>query len=168
MIFILMISAISAETKEESLHNLNIKKIIVNPNKINNSDYEYGKMLYPQYDYEGLPNNFMIKKTPDISFVPKDIKLIEVIKEPWIPDNMLEFTVNIFFNPSGQRKINPYSNQNINKKVALEIDSKILVIGTILEKIENEMQVIINKKTAQTIAAELRKVSNNVIIKGKN
>ena len=88
MIFIFMISVISAETKEEVLHNLNIKKVIANPNMINNSDYEYGKMLYPQYDYEGLPNNFMIKKTPDISFEPKDIKLIEVIKEPWIPDNM--------------------------------------------------------------------------------
>jgi hypothetical protein len=165
MIFILMISAISAETKEEGLHNLNIKQIIVNPNKINNSDYEYGKMLYPQYDYEGLPANFMIKKTPDISIEPKDIKLIEVIKEPWIPENMLEFIVNIIFNPSGQKKIYPYSNQNINNKVALEIDSKVFVIGTILEKLENEMKVIIKKKTAQTIADELRKVSNNVIIK---
>lgn len=162
-----MISVISGETKEDDLRNLNIKQVITNTKMIDNSDYEYGKMLYPQYSYEGLSEYFMIKKTPDISFEPKDIKLIKIIREPWIPDNKLEFTVNINFYSSGQKKINPYSRQNINKKVALEIDGKIFVIATILENIESEMKISVSNKTAQTIAAELRKVSNNITIKEK-
>jgi preprotein translocase subunit SecD len=167
IVFIFIISVRSAETKEDILHNLNIKQVITNSKMIDNSDYESGKMLYPQYSYEGLPEYFMIKKTPNVSFEPNDIKLVEIIKEPWISDDMLQFTVNIFFNSSGRDKIYAYSKQNINKKVAIEIDSKILVIATILEKIENEMTVIINKKTAPTISAELRKVSNKIIIKEK-
>jgi hypothetical protein len=167
MIYIFMFCVTSTESKENVLHNLNINKVITNSSMINNSDYAYGKKLYPQYSYEGLPEYFMIKKTPDISFEPKDIKLVEIIKEPWIPDGKLQFTVNIFFNSSGRDKIISYSKQNINNKVAIEIDSKILVIATILEKVENEIAFIINNKTAQTIADEFKKVSKNVQIKKK-
>ena len=166
MAFILLYSNLdTAYSKDkDALHCLNIKKVITDNNVRDNSEYEYGKLIYPQYERYGLPENFMIKKTPDVVFRPDEIKSIKIKNQPFI---RLSYVVTINLEPSGQKKIDAYAKKNINSLVALEIDNNIIVMPKItgeIDTMQTTLQFTIGNKTIQEIEMELRKISKDIVI----
>lgn len=148
---------------EEATHYLNLKQVIDTDNNIN-SDYEYGKELYPQYSYQGLSDSFLIKKSPDISISPNEIELIKIRRMPFVPASISAYIVSIHFNPSAVKKIKAYTKRNVDKRIALEIDDKIFVIAKILDVLQDEAKITLRQRSLEEIERELRKISNNVVI----
>jgi preprotein translocase subunit SecD len=164
IVFILGFS--SGPKKPENSYNLNIKQIITSSNIETQSNYENGKALFPQYQYHGLPEDFLIKKSPDLSFSYGDIKSIEIDRMPFYFPDKLAYNVSISFHPLAGERLFAYTKQNVNEKVALEIDNKIFVIATILEPLRTKMVITVGNKTVKQIRSELSKICNNIIIGG--
>jgi len=150
------------EATEQHFHYLNIKQVIETDDNIN-SNYEYGRNLYPQYSYHGLPDNFLIKKDPDISISPKDIELVEIKRMPFSPPNMQVYTIAIHFHPIAANKIKAYTEQNLSNRIALEIDGKIFVIVKVLDITKDEVNITLGKISLDEIEKEVRKICDNVV-----
>jgi preprotein translocase subunit SecD len=148
----------------DQLHPLLLKEVADTDENINSS-YEYGKERYPLYAYHGLQENFLIKRSAVVSIDPSKIDLIEIEKAPFSPSERKVYTVSIHLKPDGAKKIRAYTKENLNERVAFEIDGKIFIIAKILSLIEDEINLVLSKKSIQEITAELQKVCNNVIIK---
>jgi len=141
--FALFFSAV--ELRSEPLYYLNIKQVLLTDDKIN-SNFEYGKNLYPEYSYCGLPDNFLIKKTPDLSIAPKHIKSVEIRKMSHSRTRMPAFLVDIHFDSSAATEINAYTKQHMNEEIALEIDNKIFVIVKNSVALGEEVHIFLVKK----------------------
>jgi hypothetical protein len=149
---------------EQELHYLHLKRVVTDETVVNKSEFEYGKRLYPEYSYHGLPDNFLIRKNPDISFRGSDIKLIEIKKLPFLPADMLEFIVTITFNDSAAARLYSYTQRNTNIKVALEVDKLIFIIASILDPIHEEMNITVGNRTIEEIKDEFSKICKNIKI----
>ncbi len=148
---------------EEATHYLNLKQVIDTNDSIN-SNYEYGKKLYPQYSYEGLSDSFLIKKYPDISIGPNEIESVRIKRMPFAPPSMSAYIVVIHFDPSAAKKIRAYTKKNLNKRIALEIDGRIFAIVKVLDVEEYELNITLSKRNLKEIEKELLKKSKNVVI----
>ena len=152
--------------KAEPLYNLNIKQVLLTDDNIN-SNYEYGKNLYPEYSYCGLPDNFLIKKTPDLTIAPEHIKLVEISKMHSLT-RMPAFTVVIHFDSPTASQINAYTKQHMNEEIALEIDNKIFVIAKNLGSSGKEVQIALVKENIEALEEDLKKICSNVVIVGNH
>lgn len=164
VIFICVFGFLSSEKGITNSYNLHLKQVSINPSLTTQSGYESGKKLFPEYQYHGLPEDFLIKKRPDISFSSDDIKSIEIDKMPFYPVNKLEYEVTINFHPSSAERLFAYTKQKTNQKIALEIDNRIFVIATILDPLRTKMVITVGNKTVNQIRNELSKICNNIIL----
>jgi len=164
LLLILIPSFSQGELQGVAVHALNIKQVTTDKSLEINANYEYGKNLYPQYSYHGLPKSFFIKKSADISFRPSDIESIEIRKPPFIPPGLEEFTVTITFSRLAGQRLRDYTEQNVHNKIALEIDNSIFVIATIMDPMETVMNITVGNRSIAEIKDELSKISENIIV----
>lgn len=143
-----------------------IKKVIDSgEDKMVSMDYEYGEKKFPDYEYHGLSEYFLIRKKADIVVKPRDVKLIEIKKVRSSQSHILLHEVTIYFNPLAAKKVSDYSKMNLKKKFALEIDKKVFFIGKIVEVVETKMTLTFMKRSLEEIMMNLKKLSNNIIVK---
>jgi hypothetical protein len=161
---ILVFGFSGGQRQQEAVHRLNIKQVITDEKPGINSNYEYGKELYPEYSYHGLPETFLIKKSAGISFRPSDIESIRIAKLLFIPADLEEFTVTITFTSSAGKRLHDFTKRNLDSRIALEIDRKIFIIATIMDPIGSIMNITVGNRSVEEIRKELSKVSKNIII----
>jgi hypothetical protein len=154
------------EPDQQALPNLSFKRVVLHGGSAFKGDYEQGKYLYHDYSLMGLPENFLIKKTPDISFNPSEIEWVEITKMPFVQPGILAYDIKIVFDESAKEKIRKYTSRNVNKRIALEIDEKILAIATIVEPVATEMVISVSDKTVDELEKEFSKVSEKISIIG--
>lgn len=150
--------------KNKDLSYLILKRVETNLSSFSETAYVKGKELYPEYSYHGLPENFLIKKTPDVTIDPKGIRMVEIRKMRFAPVNMPAYTIIFHFNTSTAIKIRNYTKENLNTHVALEVDGKIFVIAKILDVVENKLNISVAKKDINEIKCTVRKISRKIII----
>ena len=163
MFLILSVSCSSlSDNKGSENAFLRFKTVIDDPKIKPNSKYEHGKELYPKYSYQGLSDSFLIKKSADITIASNEIESIEIKKMPYVPANMLQFTVILFFKNDAAKKLHSYTKGKINERVALEIGVKIYFIALIIEPIEREMNITVANRTLEEITSDFAKVSKKI------
>jgi len=137
VVFLLVCSSCLPGIHNESSQRreLNFKTVQEVPSD-KNYEYEPGKRLYPKYSYEGLPEDFVIKKSSDLSLTYKDIKEVEIERAPAYPFSLSAYTVRIHLWKESAERMRIFSVKHIDKRVAIEIDGKIFAIPTILDIME--------------------------------
>lgn len=158
-----ILSSCNACNRKTTAHFMNIKEVLIDYENYNQSDYEYGKYIYPQYSYMGLPDHFLIKKKADIAIPPSKIKIIKVSKSRWLSDDIQSVIVKISF-ISTIEALKEYTKENLNQRIAFAIDEKILSIAKIIDPIESEMSISISGMKIDILKEELLKISNNVVL----
>lgn len=130
-----------------------------------NYEYEPGKGLYPRYSNEGLPEDFVIKKIPDLSLTYRDIKKVEIQRAPAYPSSLSAYTVRIHLWKESAERMRIFSAKHLDKRVAMEIDGKIFKIATIIDIMSDEVLVTIARSSLSEIEKEFKKVTDNIRIK---
>lgn len=153
------------QANAKNYHCLNIKEVVDIEDKIGiDSNYEYGKRLFPQYTDAELSENFLVKKIPDLSLCRDDIRLIEVEREPFTQPHLTPgYVVSIHLQSVAASKISEYTKRNIDKQIALEIDGRSFAVPTILEQVKVKMRLFVGADLEE-IKRELGKISNNIVI----
>jgi len=132
-----------------------------------NYEYEPGKELYPRYSYEGLPEDFVIKKTPALSLTYEDIELVEIKKDPFSPSYMSTYIVTIYLSEESVKRMRTFSGKHLKKRVAMEIEGKIIKIATIVDIIGDKLSVTFTDASLSEIENVFRKVTEKIKIKEK-
>jgi len=143
---------------------LNVRQISVNPDLNSDPNYEPGRELYPKYSYHGLPDNFLVKRIPDISINSIDISLIKIKKMQFSSSSGEVYTVTIYLDSTAARKMQEYTMENLGKKVALETAGKIFVVVTIVNVISDELNITLLGKDIDEVEMQLRKLSQNIVV----
>ncbi len=143
---------------------INFKAVHESANQ-GNGDYELGKELYPKYSYEGLPEDFTIKRSPDLSLSYADIELVEVRKNPYSPSYLSVYDVTIHLNNEAGERMHAFSVKHLKRRVAIEVDGKIICIGTLAYVVDNELVVMIIKTSSAEIENTFGKVTDKISIK---
>ena len=89
-------------------NRINFKNIYIQQGKYIRSNYSSFKKLYPKYPFY-VPDNYFVNNRVDISFNPKDFKLIEIHKKKYFPESLLNYDVVLHFNSTSQVKINEFT-----------------------------------------------------------
>jgi preprotein translocase subunit SecD len=126
--------------------------------------YEPGRKLYPRYSYEGLPEDFVVKKSPDVSFKDRDIEYVEIKKDPFSPAHMSSYIVTIYLQGKSAERMRAFSEKHLKKRVAIEIDGKIINIPTINDIVENKFSIIFVKTSISDLENEIKKVTDKIRI----
>jgi preprotein translocase subunit SecD len=166
LLALVLLSCFSCAFNEKQPSHLEIKKVLKDGNISINTDYLLGKNDYPNYKHRGLTDSFLIKKIPDLIFVSADIITIQVCKDPFQSEDQLEFIVTINFNSSGADKLMKYTSDNLNSMMAIGIDNKILLVGSIKDVIKNELKFTLTYESLSSLKKELSKISNQVSEEG--
>jgi phosphohistidine swiveling domain-containing protein len=148
---------------EESFHTLNFKQVLLNPSSPRIGEYDYGVVLYPNYRRQGLPDDFLIKKQPDISFKSSDIKSVKIAKTVADP-NAKFYNITIVLTESAGQDLYRYTKLNENNRVAIEIDNEIISIPTIISPISDTMTIGGSDKSVDEIKAIFSKISKNISV----
>lgn len=148
---------------EEPVHSLNFKQVLLNPSSQRIGEYDYGVVSYPNHRREGLPDDFLIKKHPDISFKASDIKSIRIGKAV-TASNETFYNITIVLNKSAGENLYKFTKLNENKRVALEIDNEIISIPTIISPISDTMTIGGSDKSVNEIKAIFSKISKNISV----
>ena len=149
----------------QTYYCLNIKKVIDSEDEIViDSEYESGKRLYLRYSSAGLSENFVVKKTPDMSLCPEDIKLVEIERQPFAQTHLTTYIVSIRLHGAVGSKISNYTERNLGKRIAIEIDGRILAIPKILDVVHEEMRLM-SGWNLEEIQREFGKVSNSIVVR---
>lgn len=144
------------------LSQLLIKRVVLIDGLISETDYVKGKELYPEYAYIGLPENFLIKKEPDIIIYPKEIRLVEIKKMIFVSATMEVYTITFHFDDSIKAKIQEYTEEHLDELIALEINSEIFCIAKIIDIIEGELTVSIGNKSFDEVNFYVKKIARNI------
>ena len=158
-------SSIQNNSSQRSVLNF---KAVLEGGTLKNLGYEPGKELYPSYSYEGLPDDFLIKKSPDLSLTDRDIKLIEIERNQFSPSYMAVYTVTIHLQQESAERMRTFSAKYLNKRVGLEIDGKIFKITTLIDVMSSQVVVHIARTSFSEIESQFRKITDKIRIKGKN
>lgn len=166
VVVLLLFSSCMADIHNElsRRRELNFKTVQEVPSEKNNR-YEPGKRLYPRYSHEGLPEDYVIKKSPDLSFSYKDIKEVEIERAPAYPSTLSAYTVRVHLWKEPAERMRIFSTKHIDKRVAIEIDGKILAIPTILDIMSDEVLITVARRSLPEIESEFKKVTEKIIIK---
>ena len=148
--------------KEKSSHSLNLRSIITDPGVKHESDYEYGKSIYPRYKVLGLSEHFMIRKSPDLSFGPRELKMIRITRQSF--SNVESYVVTIVFEASVGDKMTEYTKHNIGNQIAVSVDESILTIARILDTIDKEFSFTVTNRKLNEIEDKLGLISRKIII----
>jgi preprotein translocase subunit SecD len=126
--------------------------------------YEPGKELYPGYLYEGLPENFAVKKSPDLSLTGEDIELVGIKRNSFSPPHISTYIVTIHLKKESAERMRTFTETHLNKKVAMEIDGKIVKIATIMGIISHKLSVAFTRTSLSEIEDEFKKVTGKIRI----
>jgi len=165
---IVLVFGFPSHASQGQMGCLNVRQIIVDPNLSTNPNYEPGRELYPKYSYHGLPDDFLVKKTPDISINASEIKLIKIKRMPFSSLSDQVYTVTFYLDSRAAKKMQEYTVTNVGKKVALETADKIFVVATILNVISDELSITVLGKDVGEIEVQLRKLSQNIVVDNSN
>ena len=151
---------------EENLYALVFKEVITDQDvPFEPARYVFGRHSYPQYSYHGLPEHFLIKKSPDISIAPTDIESVRIVRNQFSASYMLHYMSTITFKPSVANHLFEYTKRNLKKRIAIEIDGRILAIPTILQPIENVLLLDTAGMPIDVLQSTFQKISTNVTVK---
>ena len=151
---------------EENLYALVFKEVITDQDvPFNPGRYVFGRHLYPQYSYHGFPENFLIKKSPDMSIAPTDIESVSIVRNPFSQSHVLHYMSTITFKPRVANQLFEYTKRNLEKRIAIEIDGRILAIPTILQPIENILLLDTAGMPIEVLQSTFQKISANVTVK---
>jgi hypothetical protein len=92
-------------------------------------DYICGKDVYKDFTYMGLPSNFAIKKKADLVIMAGDIKAIKVTCRQY--GKVDSWELHLIFNESMAKMIEIYTNNNVGKRVAMEVGDEVVAVPTI-------------------------------------
>jgi hypothetical protein len=162
VLFSLVFAFPSNGRKEKASHYLNLRNVITDPGVKHESDYEYGKLIYPRYKAIGLPDNFMIKKSPDLSFGSQELKVIRIARQSF--SNVESYVVSIVFEASIGDKLTKYTKNKIGDEIAVAVDEYILVIARILDVFDKELTFTVTNRKLNEIEDKLSPVSRKIII----
>jgi len=123
-------------------------------------EYEPGKDIYPRYSYAGLPEDFAIRKSPDFSLTYEDIQSVE-IKKGFSP-HIEVYTLTINLNKEAAERMRVFSEKYLKKRVAVEIDGKIIEIVTIIGVAGDQFILTIGRTSPSEIEREFRKVTDKI------
>jgi len=124
-----------------------------------------GKGLYPSYSHGGLPEDFAIKKSPDLTLTYRDIKEVEIERAPAYPSDLSAYTVRIHLWKESAERMRIFSAKHIDKRVAIEIDGKIFAIPTILDIMSDDVLITIVRRSLSEIESEFKKVTDKIRVK---
>ena len=165
-VFLFLFMLVGNLQAEENLYALVFKEVITDQDvPFNPSRYVFGRHLYPQYSYHGLPENFLIKKSPDISIAPTDIESVSIVRNPFSQSHVLHYMSTITFKPRVANQLFEYTKRNLEKRIAIEIDGRILAIPTILQPIENILLLDTAGMPIEVLQSTFQKISANVTVK---
>jgi hypothetical protein len=163
---IFTITIVNFAYSQNQKHSLYFKRVLISDPPLNEiGDYEPGTALFPDYSEHGLPDDFLVKKVPDCIISPSEIVSIEIVRQAYIPKDVLEFTIKIkFTNPAGKVIFN-FTQSNLNEKFAVEINKVIFTIATIMAPIKDEMNITSGDKSKEELIMIFQQISNNVSVK---
>ena len=168
ILFIILFLNISiAESKNESIadNGFCLKQVIEDTNLKANDNYEYGRELYPRYKESGLPDDFLIKKAPDLCIEPVHIKEIRISKQPPFPGAHQSYEIKITFDKLAASKMIVFTKSNLKKRIAMEVDGEIISIAPILDPIEDVLIIFVaSEKSIQEMKAIYFRISKNIIV----
>lgn len=115
-----------------STSSLLIKKVVTDPHAVLDGEYEAGNVRYPAYAYQGLPDTFLIKKSPDLIIAHNDIRKIQIQKAPSSTAEPT-YIVLVSLDPNKLSEVKAFAVRNLNQRVTIEIENNILSIVKILD-----------------------------------
>ena len=168
-IYILIIIVLIILTNNVAANDscLNFKKVIDNNRLKIDSNYMYGKDIYPRYKFQGLSENFLIRIEPNISIPSSKIESVKVIKIDNKQIKYNQYMIIIKFSYDISEKIFKYTNENINQKIAIEINGNIFNIFTIFTPVREEMRIGIVNQSLDDIIQILSNICDEICIKVK-
>lgn len=138
---------------------LNFKNVMVTREGIDH-EYEPGKDIYPRYSYTGLPEDFAIKKSPDLSLRYEDIASVEIKKG--FSSHVAVYTLTINLHKEAAERTRAFSEKYLKRKVAVEIGGKIIEIVTIIDIVSDQLVLTIGRTTLSELEREFRKVTDKI------
>jgi preprotein translocase subunit SecD len=124
-------------------------------------EYEPGKHRYPDYEVKGIPETFVIKKTPDLVIADSDIESIEVKTDRYSsPKPAWSVRVRLFEGASERMRV--FSESNLKKRVAIEVDGVIVQIPTVQGVLTNEIGLTFVSVPLSEIETTLKKVTHKI------
>jgi len=141
------------------------------------SEYEYGKILYPKFSSEGLPEDFLIKKKADLVIDPSDINEIIISKDyqsiefqkimkeiTGVPEDKNTFSISIILSNSEVEKLCRSSKRFVGKKIAIVINGKIFSILSVLDPICSAINISVIGIKIEDIVNDVEKLSDNITV----
>jgi len=118
--------------------------------------YICGKEVYKDYEYQGLPLDFAIKKEADLVITSRQIKDIKITRRQY--GKYESWELHILFTEEGAKKIEAYTAANLKKRVAIEAGNEILSVPTILMRMTSEMVLQATKKDIENMGKILQQI----------
>jgi len=158
--FLLTLACFSINADERKI-NLSIKKVVIDPQYQDNDKYESGKSRYPSFARSGLPENFLIKKVPDIVIYREDIEYITIDNADFVTSSKPVYEIFIRLKPSMSKVMSNYTKSNLGNHISIEIFGEVIAIAKIIGVISDEM-VLSTSQDINKIEKSLRQISDNV------
>ena len=121
------------------------------------------ELSYPNFRRQGLPDGFLIKKHPDISFKSSEIKSVKIGQTMKNTSSRL-YNITIVLTDSASQELYKYTKLNENNRVAIEIDNEIISVPTIISPISDTMTIGGSDKSVDEITAIFSKISNYISV----
>ena len=158
----------------DSKAELVFKSVRLNADCGKDPDYERGADRFPSYLRHGLPECFLIKRSPDLSIPPADIKRVTIkcmpSKTPFgnNPAARESYLVTIDFTESALNAVHTYTEAHVRSRVSIEIGNDILIIPTIINPIESSMTITISDKRFSEIKNIMSKICSDIEVEENN
>jgi hypothetical protein len=152
----------SIKENEQKHCTLNFKNVI--ESGLGNVDeYDLGKDLFPEYLINGLPESFLIKKSPDLIIGDDDIMLIRIQVDPY-SNPKPAWNVIVHLRKEASERMGNFSKEHLKKRVVLEIDGQVVSIGLIDMVLSETFSIGFTRVSLSDLENTFKKVTNNIRI----